>query len=192
MTSIVTGGKGNEIYGIEPDETRAELAKSRGINVFCGTLSEQFFNNQEPFDVVIFSDVLEHVADPAELLRLAAKGLKPGGLVLISVPNVAHWSMRLHLLRGRFDYTEVGIRDATHLRWFTLNTIQGLLRKEGFEVLDCKPTVGAWMSEYRHQKPWKWMSGPARFRVVSALTCAAPTLFGCQFVLKARSGVSSE
>ena len=132
VTEIINRDKGNAVFGIEPDPTRAELARSRGIDVFCGTLTEEYFAGKEPFDIVIFADVLEHVADPAELLRLASIGLKSGGIVLVSVPNVAHWTIRLDLLLGRFNYTETGIMDATHLRWFTRKTIQHLLFSEGF------------------------------------------------------------
>jgi methionine biosynthesis protein MetW len=185
LTNVVTGGKNNEVLGIEPDKLRAEVANSRGVDVFCGILSEEYFNGRELFDVVMFADVLEHVADPAALLRLASKGLKPDGFVLISVPNVAHWSMRLHMLRGRFDYTEIGIRDATHLRWFTLKTVKNLLHSQKFEVLAYKPTAGTWMPEYG-AIPWKWLPLRTRRRVVATLAHVIPTLFACQHVLKAR------
>ena len=186
MTKVITQGKSSQVLGIEPDQTRAELAKSRGIDVFCGTLTEEYFKNRELFDVVIFADVLEHVADPASLLKLAARGLTTSGIVLISVPNAAHWSMRLHLMRGRFDYTETGIRDATHLRWFTLRTIQDILRNEGFEILTYRPTAGIWMAEYNYGRPWKWMPSSFRQFLISVLAQAAPTLFACQYVVKAR------
>lgn len=188
LTNVVTNGKDIEVLGIEPDRSRAEVAKSRGLDVICGTLNEEYFNGRELFDVVIFADVLEHVADPAALLRLASKGLKPDGFLLVSVPNVAHWSMRLHVLRGQFDYTDIGIRDATHLRWFTLKTIQNLLRGQRFEILEYKPTAGTWMCEYR-AIPWKLLSLRNRRSVVAALTRAIPSLFACQHVLKARPAV---
>jgi methionine biosynthesis protein MetW len=185
LTNVVNDGKNNEVLGIEPDKSRAEMAKSRGLDVFCGNLNEEYFNGRNLFDAVILADVLEHVADPAALLRLAARGLKPDGFVLISVPNVAHWSMRLHMLRGRFEYTEIGIRDATHLRWFTLKTIHDLLHSQRFEVLAYKPTAGTWMPEY-NARPWKWLPRRIRRGAVAVLTEAMPTLFACQHVLKAR------
>jgi methionine biosynthesis protein MetW len=93
MTNIVNYGKDNIVSGIEPDETRAAIARSRGIEVFCGALTEEYCQiQQQNFDVIILADVLEHVADPALLLDFAARLLNPGGIVLISVPNVAHWS----------------------------------------------------------------------------------------------------
>lgn len=185
LTDVVTKGKGVKVFGIEPNSVRAEIAKSRGMDVFCGVLTEDYFREREPFDVVLFADVLEHVPDPAALLRLAAVALNPGGIVLISVPNVAHWTMRLHLLRGRFNYTEIGIRDATHLRWFTLKTIKDLVSNEGFEVVAYKPAAGTWMYEY-NKPPWGWLPVRLRLALISALAQAVPTLFACQHVLKAR------
>jgi methionine biosynthesis protein MetW len=185
LTTIVTKGKNAEVCGIEPDDVRAGVARSRGIDVFCGTLTEQYLSTRAPFDVILFADVLEHVPNPAALLRLAARGLKPNGIVLISVPNVAHWSTRLHLLRGHFDYTDIGIRDATHLRWFTLRTIENLLRSEGFEVLAYKPAAGVWMKEY-NAVPWRLLPRRLRSQLIAALTRTMPPLFACQHVLKAR------
>jgi methionine biosynthesis protein MetW len=185
LTAVVTNGKRTQVLGIEPDRSRAEVAASRGLDVFCGTLTKEYLDDRELFDVIIFADVLEHVADPAALLRLAAQGLRPEGVVLISVPNAAHWSMRLHVLRGRFNYTATGIRDATHLRWFTFQTIQDLLRSQHFEVLAYKPAAGTWMPEYK-AIPWKWLPYRIRRRLIAALTRAIPTLFACQHILKAR------
>jgi methionine biosynthesis protein MetW len=185
LTNIVNDGKENEVYGIEPDETRAQAAKFRGIEVFCGILTEDYLRRRGPFDVVILADILEHLAEPAALLRLVAQGLKPGGMVLISVPNVAHWTIRWHLIRGRFDYTETGIMDSTHLRWFTLSTIRKLLYHEGYEILAYSPAAGTWLPEYSRM-PWKLLPHRIRWRAICALANALPTLFACQHVLKAR------
>jgi methionine biosynthesis protein MetW len=186
VTIIANKGKNNKVCGIEPDEARAGLARARGIDVFCGQLSEKYFLEHGNFDVVVLADVLEHVADPSALLALAAKGLRNNGVALVSVPNVAHWSVRLDLMRGRFDYAEVGIRDATHLRWFTSETIRNLLQHQGFEVLSVKQTAGVDLPEYSGRRPWRWISPRLRGMVVRTSTRAMPSLFGCQHVLKAR------
>lgn len=185
LTGVVTKGKNTAVFGIEPDRIRASVAQSRGFEVFCGTLAEDYFYGRDAFDVIILADVLEHVSDPASLLRLAASGVKPGGILLISVPNVAHWSMRLHVLQGRFDYSETGIRDATYLRWFTLGSIRDLLHRQGFEILAYKAAAGTWMPEY-NRMPWKIVPYRIRRRVIGGLAAAMPTLFACQHVLKVR------
>ena len=83
------------------------------------------------YDAILFLDVLEHLRDPDGVLRAARDWLRPGGRVLCSLPNVAHWRVRLALARGRFDYTENGLMDATHLRWFTRRTARELLTRAG-------------------------------------------------------------
>ncbi|HWB51569.1 MAG TPA: class I SAM-dependent methyltransferase [Stellaceae bacterium] len=186
VTLIANRGKNNELWGIEPEPERARLAGVRGIRVTCGTLDRAFVEGHPPFDVVMLADVLEHVAAPGELLERAASAVKPDGLVLLSVPNAAHWTMRLHLLYGRFDYAETGIRDATHLRWFTEKTIRALCRHCGLEVVAMRHSAGNDLPEYRRHLPWRLLPGRVRRPLVRRLTRAAPRLFGCQHVVAAK------
>lgn len=86
------------------------------------------------YDYVIYADVLEHLADPWEALRRTHSVLNKGGLVLASLPNIAHISIRLGLLMGRFDYTSYGILDDSHLRFFTARTSRELFESSGFSV----------------------------------------------------------
>lgn len=89
-----------------------------------------------PYDAIIFADVLEHLVDPWSVLRVMKIHLKPSGCILISVPNVAHWLLRLNLLIGRFDYTDGYIMDRTHLRWFTRRTAMQMATSSGYDVVD--------------------------------------------------------
>lgn len=185
ITMVVNAGKRNTVIAIEPDEDRANLARSRGLDVHQRFFDEAFIEEQAPFDVVMLSDVLEHLADPTAMLKLVARALKPGGLMLLSVPNVAHWTVRASLLIGRFEYKSAGIMDATHLRWFTTKSLCRLIEAAGFEVRSVGHSAGAWMGEYR--------KGPLRF-VPQRLMCAIvrrgvsilPNLIGCQHVVSAR------
>ena len=86
------------------------------------------------YDVVLFLDVLEHLAHPEEVLIAARGWLRPRGIVLCSIPNVAHWRVRLSLLRGRFDYEDVGLLDRTHLRWYTRRTARELVAGAGYQI----------------------------------------------------------
>jgi 2-polyprenyl-3-methyl-5-hydroxy-6-metoxy-1,4-benzoquinol methylase len=99
-------------YWLSSPTQRSAIARDRGIEVLCGFLDEGFTARNGPFDVIVFSDALEHLPSPDDMLKLAIRGLKPGGIILASVPNVAHWSMRLDLLFGRFNYAESGLCDA--------------------------------------------------------------------------------
>jgi len=72
------------------------------------------------FDVVLLLDVLEHLSDPFSFMRGIKDLLAPGALLIISVPNVAHWSVRFPLFfLGRFEYRSRGLLDRTHLFFFT-------------------------------------------------------------------------
>jgi 2-polyprenyl-3-methyl-5-hydroxy-6-metoxy-1,4-benzoquinol methylase len=87
------------------------------------------------FDLMLFGDVLEHCVDPAAVLRRLSAHLEDEGHVVISLPNVAAWTVRLGLMAGRFDYEQSGILDDTHLRFFTRKTAVALAEAAGLEVL---------------------------------------------------------
>jgi SAM-dependent methyltransferase len=87
------------------------------------------------FDVILFADVLEHVADPLPVLQRLLGYLAEDGQIIVSLPNVAAWTVRLGLLAGRFDYRPSGILDDTHLRFFTRESARRLLESAGLEVL---------------------------------------------------------
>jgi SAM-dependent methyltransferase len=180
VTEIVNTGKNNIVLCVEPDPMRADSGKSRGLSVYAGPFDEKFAELYGKFDAITFGDVLEHIADPAKMLSIAKRCLSPGGVIILSVPNVAHWTLRVRLLIGRFDYTETGIMDATHLRWFTQKTLVTLVTNQGFEVVSLRHSAGLWMPEYRII--------PYRIRkaLLLPLLRVFPQLFGCQHILKAR------
>jgi 2-polyprenyl-3-methyl-5-hydroxy-6-metoxy-1,4-benzoquinol methylase len=93
------------------------------------------------FDVVLLLDVLEHLRDPLATLRAAVARLKLGGRVIVSVPNVTHAALRLQLLSGRFQYTDTGLLDRTHLHFFDRPALERLLAEAGLTVLDRLRTV---------------------------------------------------
>ncbi|MFN4897200.1 MAG: class I SAM-dependent methyltransferase [Pseudomonadota bacterium] len=85
--------------------------------------------SQMRFDWIILLDVLEHLPKPLEYLQGLQKLLNPGGRILISVPNVAHWSVRFPLFFfGSFEYQARGIMDGTHLQFFCRKTFLRLCR----------------------------------------------------------------
>ena len=95
-----------------------------------------------PAQALVCADVLEHVPDPADLLpRLLRTYLPAGGLVLVSLPNVAHVTMRLSLLLGRWQYGDKGILDRTHLRFFTARSAAALLETAGVRILRRRVTA---------------------------------------------------
>jgi SAM-dependent methyltransferase len=155
------------------------------LEVHEGPLTPEILQLLEPFDVIVFADVLEHVADPGNLLQLARRALLPRGRVIASVPNVAHWSVRIDLLRGRFNYEVFGIRDSTHLRWFTAETVRSLFESTGLHVISLQHTAGVNMPEYETRRPWRWIRRDRRDPIIRALARRLPLLFGCQHIIHA-------
>lgn len=177
--------KGCEVLGVEPNEARAEVARSHGIQVHIGYLEDLRVEEVGLFDMILFGDVLEHLPDPFSMLCLAKRYLRPGGSVVVLVPNVAHWMVRLDLLRGRFEYQESGIMDATHLRWFTEKTLRKLLENAGYRVDEWRVTCGNWMPEYACKRPFRWMRVSHRYKLVKKMTRWFPRLLGCQHIMRA-------
>jgi 2-polyprenyl-3-methyl-5-hydroxy-6-metoxy-1,4-benzoquinol methylase len=86
-------------------------------------------------DLVLFLDVLEHLARPEQVLAQLTAAMPPEGTVIVSLPNVAHLSVSLPLLlRARFTYRDAGILDRTHLRFFVRQSAVALLNGAGFTV----------------------------------------------------------
>ena len=130
---------GCRVWGVELDEVDAEAARPFCQDVVVGDLNTlelaEVFPDQR-FDVVLMLDVLEHLADPARVLRQVTGVLADGGWGVISLPNVAHVSLRLSLLDGHFDYTEAGLLDRTHLRFFDRQGVDTLLDDTEWTMLD--------------------------------------------------------
>jgi 2-polyprenyl-3-methyl-5-hydroxy-6-metoxy-1,4-benzoquinol methylase len=129
--------RGCRVWCIEYDAEAAEVAAEFCERMVVANVETVDFNAtfpEERFDVVTFGDVLEHLVDPQSVLLRVKDVLKPSGYVVASVPNVAHASIRLSLLKGQFNYTEMGLLDRTHLRFFTRESLAELFHEAGYEV----------------------------------------------------------
>ena len=109
-----------EVIGIEVNPEMAQQAQTILDQIIIGDVQKiDLPFDQHYFDCIICADVLEHLYDPWSALTRLSKYLKDEGHLLLSVPNVQHWSMIARLLAGRWDYRDVGILDSTHIRFFT-------------------------------------------------------------------------
>jgi 2-polyprenyl-3-methyl-5-hydroxy-6-metoxy-1,4-benzoquinol methylase len=137
------------------------------------------------FDRVLLLDVLEHLRHPEQILRQSQEVLKREGLLIVSVPNIANIYIRLTLLLGRFDYSERGLLDKTHLRFFTRKTARKLLESNGYSILEEQQTVIplelvlGWSPDNVVMK--------ALNRLLAAVTWLFPGLFGYQIMFVARN-----
>ncbi len=126
------------LLGIDHDPAAAALAAQR-LNDVAAVDVEQDplpFELDRPIDCIIYGDVLEHLRDPWAVLRRHIAALSDDGTILICVPNLEHWSFADRLLRGTWDYEPSGLLDATHLRWFSLETMRKGLLALGLSLCD--------------------------------------------------------
>jgi SAM-dependent methyltransferase len=133
-------GRGHTVFGIEYDAATAERARQYYDSFQVANIETYEFPQEREFDYILFADVLEHLRDPAAVLRRCIPALKESGKIIISVPNVANILIRLSLLCGRFDYMDRGILDRTHLRFFTLRSLKQMVRDVSCDVLSVIPT----------------------------------------------------
>ncbi len=145
--------QGAEVIGIELFGDAAAVAAERLDAVVRADLDtvEELPIDEGSVDVAIFGDVLEHLRDPHRLLRVARRYLKPFGRIVCSIPNVKHFSVVVPLLvADRFEYTDAGLLDRTHVHLFTLEEIDVMLRETGFEAVTLGATnVGPLPERYR-------------------------------------------
>lgn len=125
------------VVGVESRVDAAEKARTFTERTLVGNV-ETMRMDLEPasFDVLLLLDVLEHLVDPVAALKRLLPLLRPSGRIIVALPNVAHWSIRLRLLRGRFDYEESGILDRTHLHFYTLRSARSMLESGGLMILE--------------------------------------------------------
>ncbi len=128
------------LFGIEPDPKSAHAAAEYYDRIFIGNLDEAPDEFIRDFDLLVCCDVLEHMADPeAQLMRLV-NNQGPQAKFIVSVPNVAHLWVRLNLLVGRFQYSDRGILDRTHLRFFTRRAFLAMIESAGLSPLWVRAT----------------------------------------------------
>lgn len=127
--------KGCTVDGIEIFPKDAKLAEKKLRNVYVLDIERDDLSVvKDRYDVLYMGDVIEHLATPAQSLERVRKLLKPNGKLIFSVPNMAHATVRLLLLKGDFDYTETGLLDKTHLHFFTLEELKRVLNESGLTL----------------------------------------------------------
>ncbi len=135
----LAANKGCRVVGVEYVPQAAQAAAAHFDHMITGSIEDPQVQAEvrtlAPFDAIIFADVLEHLTDPWRVLRSLRPLLSPAGVLLLSVPNIAHWSARANLLLGRFDYTDGYLMDRTHLRWFTWKSARHLATSSGYRIV---------------------------------------------------------
>ncbi len=139
----------DEVVGVEINRDVALLAAPHYSSVITGDVEKVDLPYEKGhFDCILYGDVLEHLIDPWRLLREHNRLLRMEGVIVASIPNVRYYRVVKRLFaRGRWDYEDAGILDRTHLRFFTLSSIEEMVTGAGFEVATMvrKPSGAKWL-----------------------------------------------
>jgi SAM-dependent methyltransferase len=137
--------KAGEIVGIEINEETLQDNFNRLDAVLIGDVEEiEPTFEEDYFDYIIFADVLEHLVNPATVLKRYAPYLKETGYVVASIPNVKNYRVLLDLvLHDKFEYADGGILDRSHLRFFTRREIHNLFNQAGLDIVSIQSGFGS-------------------------------------------------
>lgn len=125
--------KGWSTLGIEPSKQAFEHAIKLGVDVVNDTLNLNNYKKLGRFDVVHMHEVLEHVPDPEELIRMAWEMLEPGGVVLIISPN--DYNPFQLALREHLGFKPWWVAPPEHINYFSFDSLEALLNRTGFDVV---------------------------------------------------------
>ncbi len=122
-------------WGIDINKKALKIAKNHCQKVFQLDINNlKDLKIKKKFDYILLLDVIEHLTSPEDCLKEMQRFLRPNGRVIISVPNIAHISIRLKLLFGNFKYQKMGILDETHLRFFTKKSFVKILTDQNLDI----------------------------------------------------------
>ena len=162
-----------QVVGVTFSEAEAKLASECLDEVLVRDLNDFDAGEVGQFDCIICSHVLEHIYQPDQLLRRLRGKLTPGGTMIVALPNVLHWRQRMEFLLGRFKYTEGGLMDRTHYRFFDWTTASELLTSSGYAIVKAEAHGTFPLSRFL-SRPGGWLDRASIKRF--------PGLFGFQFV----------
>jgi len=170
-----------EVVGITYSEEEATIARNYIDKVIVLDLNDIDFSSLDlrDIDFVICSHVLEHLCQPQDLLEKIKLAFGKDFSIIVALPNILNWRQRLKLLKGEFRYTEGGLMDQTHLRFFDWETTLDLLENSGYEVVQRIADGYFPLPILRHMIP------PLSGQIDRFFTSVMPGLFGVQFILVA-------
>ena len=140
-----------EVWGIEPMPIPAEKARQVLDNVITTPIESAILSlPPKYFDIIYFNDVLEHLLDPYSVLAEIKNKLKDDGLIISSIPNIRYFRNFSKLIFNKeWEYTNEGVLDKTHYRFFTTKSIKNMFNNAGYEVIEHEGINGS-----RSIKPW--------------------------------------
>ncbi len=162
--------KENTVVGIDISQSAITRAKDVLDDAICVDTEQQWpILPHSPYDLIIMSEIVEHVFDPVQVLKQALRNLTDDGQIIITTPNFMKWTHRLKFLFGNFAYTDQGALDFGHIRLFTYKYLHQLVKDSGCKVVKENHII-----------------------FPSKLTCFLkfwPSLFASQFIVKIKRNV---
>ncbi|MEM7037175.1 MAG: class I SAM-dependent methyltransferase [Bacteroidota bacterium] len=143
--------------GVELMADATEVAKKNIDWAMQGNVEEMIAQNRlgeipdKGYDAILYLDVLEHLYNPWKVLEHTSKLLKPGGLLVGSIPNVGNLYVLWKIMRDRFEYDEDGLLDRTHIRFFTLHTIKKMIAPQ-FDLVALDTNRNTWKTMNKQQR----------------------------------------
>jgi 2-polyprenyl-3-methyl-5-hydroxy-6-metoxy-1,4-benzoquinol methylase len=137
FSKLIKEKYGAQCWGVEIDISSAESAKSK-LDKVLNLDAHEAVKHLPPnyFDCIILNDVLEHMVDPYSLLVKIKPLLKENGMLIASIPNIRFWrTFKDFVIHGNWDYTDSGILDKTHLRFFTYKSIKKIFNQLGYDLI---------------------------------------------------------
>ncbi len=146
ITKLIGKATGAEMHGI--DISRRAVSNSRKMGIKCMVVNidkERLPYPKNHFDAVFCGDIIEHIYDTEGLIEMVHDILRPGGYVIVSVPNIASWYNRVFLLLGMmpvwiesssktFTGNPFVKRGVGHIHAFTKSSLMDILRLKGFRI----------------------------------------------------------
>lgn len=182
MTRVLRDNLECQVTGFEYSPESANQSSRYCEQMIVGDLEDasRWSELQGFYDVIIFADVLEHLRQPDVVLSRCHQYLAPNGRVIISIPNIAHWTIRRQLLLGKFEYTQTGLLDNTHLKFFTKKTLTNMIADCGFVVKSLTFTISHYPADRLFAKMRLWR---LKSRINALINRVAPNAAAFQFIV---------
>lgn len=170
-----------KVVGVTYSKSEASIAEKHLDKVAIHDLNNFDTSSIGEFDCIICSHILEHLNYPEKLLSSLRNNMNDNSVMIIALPNILHFKQRLKFIQGNFKYTEGGIMDKTHFRFFDWETAHSLLRNSGYQIMDSEAIGNFPLMGLR-----KLMIAGISHSIDDMATNKAPGLFGFQFLFSCK------
>ncbi|MGB0757159.1 MAG: class I SAM-dependent methyltransferase [Patescibacteria group bacterium] len=122
--------------GADISEIALQKAGSFATDTYCFDFESEWPESltEKKYDVVVASEVIEHLFFPEKFFEQCKRVLSPGGVIIITTPNLLFWKNRLTMFFGKFEYTNGGLLDKGHVHFFTVSTLRKMVEGAGYQI----------------------------------------------------------